>query len=481
MNFLKVNFRKVREYIVNAPLALKASIAYMVVNFMQKGVSFLTAPIFTRVLSTADYGKVSVYTSWVEIMGMFAMFGVYDNVYNNGYLEYKNDRENMTWSMLLFSNFMTCVTFLVVWFVNHHVFHFLQVSDILLCFMFLCFLFEPAFEFWKTQQRFHYRYKAACVYAIFVMIGSPIFALSGIFLFPGYKVEARIIGAQLVTVILGICCYLLEWFRSNKRIDFQYWKYTFTFNLPLFPYMISAFILNCCDRIMISYMEGDSAAGIYSIAYTAAAIVGIVWTSINSAMTPIVYKRCYDDHMDSLSDILLPLQTFYGIVCVTVMALAPEVIRFLAPSSYGDGMYAVPAIIGGTFFNTGYSIFSIPIIAKKKQKYVTYVGVFTSILNIILNLLLIPRFGYLAAGYTTLASYFIQYIGTYIFLPRILGESIYRKDRIAVNSTLVVASAIVFPMIYRWVWIRYLLLAVLLYMIWRNRNVLLRLRSRDFS
>ncbi|MCC8162939.1 MAG: oligosaccharide flippase family protein [Lachnospiraceae bacterium] len=481
MNFLKASYRKLKEYIITAPPALKASIAYMAVNFMQKGVSFLTSPIFTRVLSTADYGKVSVYTSWVEILGIFAMFNVYDSVYNNGYLEYQDDRENLTFSMLRFSNLMTCLTFLVVWFVNRYVFRFLQISDALILFMFFCFLFEPAFEFWKTQQRFQYHYKAACIYAILVMIGSPVFALSGIFLFPDSKVEARIIGAQLVTIVIEICCYALEWFRSNKKVNFQYWKYTFTFNLPLFPYMISTFILNCSDRIMISYMVSDSAAGVYSIAYTAAAIVGIVWNSIISAMTPLIYQRCHEDRMDTLSDILMPLQTFFGIICVTVMALAPEVIRFLAPSSYGEGVYAVPAIIAGTFFNTGYTIFSAPIIARKKQKYVTYMGIGTSVLNIVLNFLLIPRFGYLAAGYTTLVSYFVQYIGTYMILPNILGERIYRKDRITLNSALVVISAVVFPLIYRWIWIRYLLLVVLFYMIWKNRNVLLRLRYRDFS
>ena len=78
---------------------------------------------------------------------------------------------------------------------------FLNVPDILILFMFFSFLFEPAFEFWKTDQRFAYKYKMLCFFMILVMVFAPALSVAGIFLFPGNKVAARIIGANVVTLV----------------------------------------------------------------------------------------------------------------------------------------------------------------------------------------------------------------------------------------------------------------------------------------
>ena len=117
---------------INAlPVAVKASVAYMVVNFLQKGISFLTAPIFTRLLTTSEFGQISIYSSWVEIMAIFAMFNLYSSVYNNGILEYKDDEKCFTFSVLTLANVLTAAVFFIVWFINHFVFRFLQISDLI--------------------------------------------------------------------------------------------------------------------------------------------------------------------------------------------------------------------------------------------------------------------------------------------------------------------------------------------------------------
>lgn len=473
MQSLNVTISNLKRKLIEMPLPMKASIAYMFVNFMQKGISFMTSPIFTRILTQTEYGQISVYQLWLEILGMIAMFSIYDSVYNNGILEFEKDRDNFTFSLLMFSNFLTLIVFAIVWGVNHLVFRFLNFSDILLIFMFVGFLFEPAYEFWKVQERFAYRYKKVCFCAILVMIGSPILAITSIFLFSNQKVEARLIGGNFVILLIGVVCYVLLVYRSKRKVKLQYWKYAFFYNLPILPYSISTYILNCSDRLMISYMNGDEAAAVYSVAYTAAAMVGIVWTSINSALTPTVYKRCYENRLDTLSDLVLPLQMLYAIFCVAIMGLAPEVISFLAPSSYGEGIYAIPAIIGGTFFNYGFSIFSNIIFAKKKQTYVMFTGIFVAILNLILNFIFIPRFGYLAAGYTTLFSYFIEYIGIFFFMPKIIGEQVYKPGKILLISAFVLVSGIIFPFIYQYVWLRYALLLFLFVIIWKKRKVFL--------
>ena len=146
------------ETFQNMSVQVKASMAFMIVNFMQKGISFLTAPIFTRLLSTEEYGQVTIYLSWVDLIGIFAMFGLYNNVFYNGITEFKTDKKRFTFSMLSLANIITLLTFIVVWGINKYLFRFLDISDGLILFMFLTFLLEPAFEFWKIEHRFDFKY-----------------------------------------------------------------------------------------------------------------------------------------------------------------------------------------------------------------------------------------------------------------------------------------------------------------------------------
>ena len=452
---------------------VKASMAFMIVNFMQKGISFLTAPIFTRLLSTEEYGVITIYLSWVDVIGIFAMFGLYNNVYCRGILEFKEDKKNFTFSLLSLANVITLAVFAVVWITNKYVFHFLNVPDILILFMFFSFLFEPAFEFWKTDQRFAYKYKMLCFFMILVMVFAPTLSVAGIFLFPENKVAARIIGANIVTLVLGMGCYIVETFKSDRKPKISYWKYAVLYNLPLIPYFLSSYVLSSSDRLMIGYFCGEDKAGIYGIAYTMSAVVNIVWNSINATLVPTIYQRCDDGRRNTLSRLIVPIIAGYGGVCVLIMLLSPEIIRFLAPSSYGEGMYIIPVIVGGVFYMSIFSIFSNIIYYEKKPKYVMGAGVVAAVANFILNLIFIPLCGYFAAGYTTLASYLLQVVWSYIAVRKVTGESVYDMKKLGAIGLIILIMSIGSPILYSYTWIRWGLLVVILAVIWMKRDLLI--------
>ena len=452
---------------------VKASMAFMIVNFMQKGISFLTAPIFTRLLTTEEYGVITIYLSWVDVIGIFAMFGLYNIVYCRGILEFKEDKKNFTFSLLSLANVITLAVFAIVWITNKYVFHFLNVPDILILFMFFSFLFEPAFEFWKTDQRFAYKYKMLCFFMILVMVFAPALSVAGIFLFPGNKVAARIIGANVVTLVLGMGCYVSELCKSDRKPKVAYWKYAVLYNLPLIPYFLSSYVLSSSDRLMIGYFCGEDKAGIYGIAYTMSAVVNIVWNSINATLVPTIYQRCDDGRRSTLSRLIVPIIAGYGGVCILIMLLSPEIIRFLAPSSYGEGMYIIPVIVGGVFYMSIFSIFSNIIYYEKKPKYVMGAGVAAAVANFILNLIFIPLCGYFAAGYTTLASYLLQVVWSYIAVKKVTGESVYDMKKLGVIGLIVLIMSIGSPLLYSYTWIRWGLLIVILAVIWMKRDLLI--------
>lgn len=452
---------------------VKASMAFMAVNFMQKGISFLTAPIFTRLLTTQEYGVITIYSSWLDVIGIFAMFGLYNNVYCRGILEFKEDKKNFTFSLLALSNVITLLVFLVVWTCRKYTNSFLNVPDTLVFFMFFTFLLEPAFEFWKTDQRFAYKYKLLCVFMLLVMVFAPLISIAGIFAFPEHKVEARLIGAQMVTLLLSSGCYLYETIQAKGCPKITYWKYAISYNLPLIPYFLSSYILSSSDRLMIGYFWGEGKAGIYGIAYTMSAVANIVWSSINATLVPTIYKRCDEGRRGTLSDLLLPIIAGYGGVCALIMLLSPEIIRFLAPSSYGEGMYIIPVIVGGVFYMSIFSIFSNIIYYEKKPKLVMGAGVAAAITNFILNLIFIPTLGYFAAGYTTLAAYLLQVVWSYLAVRKATGESVYDMKKLGSIGIMVLIMAIFVPFFYSFTWIRWGLLLLGILWIWKKRALIL--------
>lgn len=452
---------------------VKASMAFMAVNFMQKGISFLTAPIFTRLLTTEEYGKITVYSSWLDVIGIFAMFGLCNNVFYNGITEFKKDRNNFIFSMLTLSNIITLCVFAAVWIVNKYVFRFLNVSDHLILFMFFTFLLEPAFEFWKTRQRFDFKYRLLCLFMILVMVCSPVCAITGIFLFPEAKVEARIVGAQLMTLSICAGCYLVTLSRAEGRPRLKYWKYALLYNLPLIPYFLSTYILSSSDRLMIAHYCGEDKAGIYGIAYTMSAVVNIIWSSVNATMIPTIYKRCEEKRMHTLSEFVNPVIMGYASICIMIMLMAPEVIAFLAPSSYGDGMYVIPAIVGGVFYMSIFSIFSNIIYFHKKPKFVMGAGVAAAVANFLLNMLFIPAVGYFAAGYTTLAAYLIEVLWAYLAMKKVAGSTVYDIKKLTLMGMGVLATAVVAPLLYPYMPVRMVLLTVILWYLWTNRNDIL--------
>ena len=145
-----------------------------------------------------------------------------------------------------------------------------------------------------------------------------------------------------------------------------------------------------------------------------------------------------------------------------VMFLAPEIIRILAPASYYEGIYVIPSVIIGVYFSALYFIFANVVYYYKKPKYVMIGSCCSAVVNIVLNATFIPRFGYLAAGYTTAVAYLMQVIIDYYAMQKVISIKIYEMRYIIVISVLVVGIGIILNLIYEYIALRYGLLALLL-------------------
>ena len=102
-------FKELKKSYNNMPVQVKASFWFLICSFMQKGISTIATPIFTRLLTTAEYGQYNVFNSWLGIVTIFVSLNLSAGVYSQGLIKYENDRNIFSSSLQGLSTVLTII------------------------------------------------------------------------------------------------------------------------------------------------------------------------------------------------------------------------------------------------------------------------------------------------------------------------------------------------------------------------------------
>ena len=89
----------IKQHYIDLSPPVKAALWFTICSIIQKGISLMSIPIFTRILTTEQYGTYSLYQAWYDIVKLFATLNIYAAVFNNGMVKFENDRDRFTSSM----------------------------------------------------------------------------------------------------------------------------------------------------------------------------------------------------------------------------------------------------------------------------------------------------------------------------------------------------------------------------------------------
>lgn len=461
------------------PQGAKASLALLFANIVSKGIAYITTPLYTRLLTPDDYGQTAVFLTWLQVFGIVAMFCLSYGVFNNGMIDHKKDRDGYSLSMLVLSNIITvafCAVLLTVYPAVKDVIGLDLPFLILMCAIFLV---QPAYNFFIARNRYELKYKATVLWTVVAAIVSPLAALICILNFDN-RLYGRIFGAELALIAIYIGFYIYIVLKGRGKFTTKYWKTAFLFNLPLIPHYLSTYLLGSSDKIMIARLIGDTATAYYSVAYSVASVTTIVWQAVNSSLIPYTYEKCERKDYKAISGITLPILTVFAAVCILVILLAPEVVAVMATADYMEAIYVIPSVVGGVFFQVQYFIYANVVYYYKKPKYVMFASVGATTLNIVLNYIFIPRFGYVAAGYTTIFCYIVQAAADYLALRHVVHEKIYNMRYLGMLSLGVIVIALISPLSYGRPLVRYSIAGAMLIfaVVFRRRLIKLFLSIR---
>lgn len=445
------------------PEAAKSALAFTLSSFLIKGISFVTTPIFTRLLSPEQYGLTTTYHSWLTILEVFCLLGLTSaGVFNVGLNDYKDRRDQFISSVLTLCNTATVLFFglvvigKIIWGQD-----FLLPTSLLLL-LFVHFLTNPAQIFWITRQRYEYRYKLATVITVCSSLLSQGCAILCVTYADALNAgTVRLWSTEAVMMLFAVPIYVLLMAKGKTFFDKTIWKQVLIFALPLLPHYLAQHVMIGADRIMLGEMVSQTDAGIYGVVSSISTIATIIWSAINASLVPYVFEKMNQKGYKDINRVTLLLIGTYAVMCCGVSLIAPEVLYILAPAEYYGGINAIPPIAGMSFLSALYNIYANVEFYHKKSGTIALATIVASITNVGLNWLLIPKYSYVGAAYTTLISYVV------LIFVHYLGYRLCRTNRIYNNGIILGISLIcigfceVCHLLYGMPWLRYGLIALM--------------------
>lgn len=451
----------------NMSRPVKASFWFLICGFIQKGMSMLTTPIYTRIMTETEFGRNSLYTSWCNILIIIASLELAGGVFTRGLV--KNEERADSFSSSLLSLSTVCILiFSVIYLVFHKVLNQLfGLSTYLMIVMIIDMWATIAYQFWSCRERVEYRYKKLVALMLLFTVLRPVVGVVAVLNAPeGYQLEARATMTTLVNLMLFAGLYISMMRKGKLLFDKSYWKYALLFNLPLLPHYLSQVILNQSDRIMIEKMCGISEVGYYSVAYSLAMVMQIFNSAISSTMNPWIYRSIKEKTYQRIGHVSYTVLVAIAAINFLMVAVGPELLRIMAPGNYYQAIWVIPPITISVYFTFLYNLFATFEYYYNKTVWVMIASGVGAILNIALNLIFIPRFGFIAAGYTTLISYILYALMHYIFMIRVCdkymdGVRVYQIQKILAIGVLLIGMSSLMILLYKYILIRYVILFVL--------------------
>lgn len=470
-NLLEQIKRKYFQF--SAPV--KAALWFTVCNVLQKGISLFTTPIFTRLLTTEEYGTYSVYQSWYSMITILATLNLSSGVYNNAMTKFPEERKIVTSSFQGLTTIITGILFVIYLLGINFWTDIIGLQPLFIFAMFIEMLFISGYSFWTVGERYDYSYRKIIVVTIIIAVGSPLLSILSV-LSTTYRVEARILSHVFVQVIIGLFFYIYNARQGKQFFNKKYWRFALRFNIPLLPHYLSMTVLNQADRIMISKMVGASEAAIYSVAYTISTMMSLIINAVNSSFVPYTYKSMKAEKYDGLRKNTNVLLVCIAILCLLTMCFGPEIIAIFATEDYYDAIWIIPPVAASVYFMFLYPLFSNIEFYYEKTKFVMFISSGGAIANVILNYIFIKKFGYYAAGYTTLFCYIIFAFSHYLYQKWIIRNARIQRDEIYDSKFMMLISILVilvmFGMaaLYKYIVLRYAIIVLILIVMVINRQ-----------
>lgn len=415
-------YRTMLDRYHNMPISKKSVIWFTLAMIIQNAITFLATPVYTRVLSDSEYGIFSLYQSWQQIISIVAVIAL-DRCITVGFMKFEEDREGFLSAIQGLMTLSTVVILSLTIILKELSKEIMGMPLYIIIIMIVVGLMNNVLANWSWMERYNYNYKRLTSVTIMSTILTQIIAIMSVLIFNnGNKGYTLVFSMCLSKIIIYGFIYTSVWVKSKVFYNYKYWKFGFLYSIAIIPHAFAQIILNSSDRILISKYAGVEQVAYYSIAYSCAIVLGLIFSSISSALQPWFFENIKNKKYDEISTNITFVTKLMAMLATLSILVAPEIIKIMAPPSYYEAINIFPILAIGIYFNGLYLYFANFESYFEKPIYFSIATSIGAVINITLNIIFIPRWGYVAAAYTTLLCYMIFAMLHYCFMIKVCKE-----------------------------------------------------------
>ncbi|RRQ49985.1 polysaccharide biosynthesis protein [Maribacter algicola] len=418
----------------------KQTAIYGLATVLPRMLSFLLVPIYTSVMSPGTYGEVTLIFTWFAIFNIFLAYGM-ETAFFRFYKDSENKKKVVSTSLLSLG--VSSFIFLLIGLLFKSALATAlniepRYMNFVLSILVLDALVIVPFAWLRANEK-PMRYAIVKTINVALNLGLNLFFLillpslaaesgEGVFnkLFvPDFEISYILISnviASAATLLLMLKIYL----RRPYVFDMDLWKRMIAYAMPVMIAGIAFTINEVFDKYLLSELLppdiAKSEMGKYAACYKLALFMTLFATAFRMGIEPFFFS-----HSDTKNPQKAYAQiTNYFVVLGSIILLAVVVFAdvlkqlFVLDSSYWDAMSVVPIIILASFFLGIYHNLSVWYKVTDRTKFGAYISMIGAVLTIIINVVLIQYFSYVASAIATLVAY-----GTMMLLSFYFGRMYY--------------------------------------------------------
>lgn len=424
---------------------IKAGIGYTFANYFIKGLSFITLPIYVRLMSTADYGNFNTYVAYESLLSVVLGLALHASL-KNAKIRYGSKKEfgNYMAACIQMGVLSTAIIIFIANFFYPMLANVLDLTRLVFNILLIQSYAAALLTLYNSYVSLEYKYKSYFVVSLVNAVSTTVISIFLITTwFSSNRYIGRVIGNAIPSILIGICIAVYFLFKSKNalKIDSEKWHFGLTFSIPLIFHGVSQVVLNQFDRIMIKAMTGAENAGVYSFAYNIYNLVFVTSTSLQNVWGPWFFEKMVEKRYDLIrkrgNSFAFGMMLFISVV----LLMSPELIGILGTKDYASSIFYIAPLVVSGYFDFLYNLPAQIEYFYEKTNYIAIGTCIAAILNIIMNYFGIKQFGSIAAAYTTLIIYLIYFLIHYFLSVKIHGQQIFDLMKLMVYSCVLVIIA----------------------------------------
>lgn len=221
------------------------------------------------------------------------------------------------------------------------------------------------------------------------------------------------------------------------------------YGVPLVPMTLAYWVFEVSDRLILAKLSTLGQLGLYAVANGATSILIFANVSLGQAWSPHAI-RIYEDQPEFAKAFFGQMMTYilvgFGVLCVGLTVFAREILMILATPPFYPAALAIGPLALGAVAYASTQVTALGISLSKKTKYFAFFSWAAAILNFVLNILFVPRWGMMAASWSTAVSY-IFLTAVYLITSQRLRPVDYEKRRLITVITLTIGFTVAAPLL----------------------------------